>query len=376
MILGVILGAGFLAWSLWWIPLVHGAPVWIVNQDTWVLTLPARYVANGAFPFLYQGNPWLFALPLMPVLLAPAVALGDALHLSQGYPLLLAHPTMWLVFEPVVAIAGVVVLHAGRRLMWELGLRKRLWLAQAVLAVMAVLPCLLWSHPEDLLALAGVLYALRLMIRHQWSRAAFVIGLAICAKQWAVLALPFILLRAPEGERLRTGLVSVAIPLGMAAAPLALDWNHAFPALLAQTTPPPNVFWHSSLLQSLGQHASRLSRLLVLAAAPVLTVATRRSRVPVLLVSLGAVLLVRPLLEPVVLPYYFGPGLALVMVGMIAQAGHIRPRELAAICLPALWAIPTSGSNDWWWVGEALALLVMASVVARRFRRSAGALAC
>jgi hypothetical protein len=60
-----------------------------------------------------------------------------------------------------------------------------------------------WGHPEEVLTAALSIGAVTLAARGRPLMAAVVLGLALCTKQWAILAVGPAILAAPEGRRLR-----------------------------------------------------------------------------------------------------------------------------------------------------------------------------
>lgn len=366
LLMSAAFGALYMLYSLFWMPLVHGAHGWIVSNDVWLTVGPSQYVTWGAFPYLYSANPGFYALPLGPILLTPVVAVADALHLSDGYPFPLPHPSMWLMVEPVLAASGVFVLHAGRSLLWSAGIRRRLWLAQLVLLLVVVLPCTVWGHFEDTLAVAGVLYCVRLWRDGRFTGAAIALGLAICCKQWAVIGIPFILLHSPRESRKRVALYSMGPALALAALPLMLDWHDAFRALVAEQTPPPHAYWHVGLFGHLGSTSSRLSRALTVAASPVLAYFSRRRPWPQVVGLLGLGLLLRALLEPLLFPYYLAPGLAVLAMAICIKGRRIPVVGPVLTAMAAIWALPQAKGDLRWWAGELVLLALVGWLLFRR----------
>jgi len=112
-----------------------------------------------------------------------------------------------------------------------------------------------------------------------------------------------------------------------------------------------------------GARGSRLARPLVLAAAPLVAMFSRRRGAALLLPILAGLLLLRPLAEPLLFPYYLAPGLALL--GIAGVVGVEKPK-LSQLVLPLLlmvWAFQAKVSGPLWW-GVALALLAGAALPA------------
>jgi hypothetical protein len=344
---------------------------WIIPGDIWYVTAAAHYVQNGALGYLYGAGPHFDALALPAVLLAPVVAVGDALHLTQGYPLPVHHATMWLLLAPVtLLLPGVLVLAAGRALAWELGCRQGLWRIQAVLAVTVLLPTAVWGHFEDALALALVLEGVRRVVSGRLDGGFFCVALAICAKQWAILAVPVLVGCVPRDRRARAATVALVLPAALAAFPLAVDWAHASRALLFQSTPLGSRVGHvSPLVGAWGVHASVLLRGAAFAGSLVVAARSRLTRArpdwPRALGAIGVCFLLRGILEPVGFAYYLGPGAAVITLAIAAAATRGKGRSgrdrswvagLGPVSVVAagvvLWSLWVHGSGWTWWLPE------------------------
>lgn len=360
----VVIGTGFVVlamiYSLFVAPLFTADHLWFAPGDVWMDVDGGRYVWHGALGYVYQGT-GSYALPGFFILLAPASGLIDHLRLIEGTPYLVPHPSAWLVAGPYTMLFGIFLLHAVRRLGWDLGIKRRLWLLQIAAVVTVLVPAACWGHFEDVVALAGVLYAVRFLLQQDYGRAAIALSVAIASKEWALLVLPFLLVRVPVGRRLRVSFWSIALPAALAAFTLSVDWADASRDLLFPKVTAAAAIGHAALFAGwLGPHASLIGRALSLAAAPVLAWVTRREDRPVQLLKLvAAVCLLRAVLEPFSYSYYWSP--SLLLVGM---AGYQLPvRALAArwasILVAVVWLMPTEAAGIGWWAGLAL-LLVLA----------------
>lgn len=365
LVVGVVASGLYFAWSLWWGPIVDHVERWGVALDTWMPVTAGIYVSHGAYQEVYFGSSGYFALPLSAILLAPVVRLGEAIGLVNGYPYPIPRPSMWWVVGPwVLAWGSLPVLYAARAVAWTAGLRRRLWVVQVAIAVFVVVPCLVWGHFEDSLAVAGVLLALRARMRGRDLTAALLVAVAICSKQWAVLAAPFFVLAAPRGQRLRMTAVMVGLPALLAAVPLAYHPEHTIRALLLQPTPKlaGRHVGHSSILAVLGRSSDRVARIAAVAAAAGLAWWACLRRPAWLLEVMAVALLVRPLTEPYLFGYYLAPGMALVLVATIVRSRRVDWWFAALCASPVIWALPNArGSNLTWWAGEVLLLGVCAT---------------
>jgi hypothetical protein len=355
LFVGCLLAAGCAFYTFWWEQLRFGRHQWMVAGDLWMAVHATIWVNNGAYPYLYQAHNQFYALPLSVLVLAPVVALGNLWHLSVGYPVALPYPSMFLLVGPLMVAIGVIVLYAVRSLAFEAGVRRGLLLLQMVVAAAVVFPAFYLGHFEDLMALAFASFAIRQHLRGHLTSSALLLGLAICSKQWVLLAVPVLAFRLPRAEAGRY-LLRCALPVVLLAGPpLALDFHHSARALLEPITPLAGTVGHLSLTAWLGGAASRWSRSAATVAAVVIGWKTRRR--PNMLELVGLVWLLRALTEPVLFAYYLGPGIALCLIAAASRDGRVhRGSALLAVAAVA-WSLPASPATGWWWCGEALLLV-------------------
>ncbi len=360
VVLGLILIACSFAFALLYpVVLEHGCPcrdrdgrlvlVVATPRDFWIAVDAARYVANGALGFVYESSRHLTALPLYPALLAPLVAVGDALGLSAP-PAPTA--TMYLLLAPFTVGLAMPLLHQVRELLQDAGEGASALSAQVWTALLVAVPVLVvCGHGEDALALLAVLVAVRLAARERWAAAGLLLGVAIASKQWAVLALPALVARSPRRQRPRLAAASLALPAALASFTLAVDWSHASRALLH----PPNYpgYGHAALWIDVGAAtvATAPFRLGVLGLAIILAGrgGTSLSR---LLAVLGLTLLARCAFEPVVHVYYLAPGLCLLLLHERVATGRCTRSAVLGSLLIA-W-FPVHPAPGLWWAVAAL----------------------
>lgn len=318
--------------------------------DLGLLTKAGHQLWTGHLSAIYRSGSGLYALPLSFALVAPLTAvLGTA---TPDHNQALVATAYLLAF-------GAVLLHAVRGLAWDLGMRRRLWLVQAVAAVLALVPEVEWGHLEDVLALAFVVYAVRRLRNGDQVRAALLLSVAVSFKQWAVVLIPLLLFAAPRESRARTLIAACALPAVLVAVFVGIDAKEALSAFL---TPggvggPPGHVWFGPAW--LGAHTTQANRFLALGLATAVGWRFRRSTDLVPLV--GFILLLRPLTEPANFSYYWSPGL--VFAALTIAASRDR-RALAAPLLAGLWALPRAQTaSRWWWVGEMLFLALTLSAV-------------
>jgi hypothetical protein len=364
VLIGLVFACAAMAYSLYianWIFNYGGA--WMQPVDVWMPVDAGRFVWSGALGYVYQGT-GSYSLPLSFILTAPISGLVDHYRLIEGAPYPVAHPNAWLLVGPYSLIFGVFLLHAVRRIAWELGMRQRLWLLQVAACVVVLMPAFRWGHFEDVIALTFVLHALRRLRKGHHLHAAFLLSMAIASKQWALPLIPFFVLASPAGRRMRTLLTVCALPGALTLFVLGVDWADASKALLFPVNLGRHTQGHLAFYASwLGSKTSQLSRSLGLLLATAMAWRLRRVQDARLMLSgLAAVLLLRPLFEAISYSYYWSPGLLLAGLAGVAADRRFRCSDWIWPTAVILWATPrgNSATATLWWAGEAILLAAAA----------------
>ena len=354
LVMGGLFVAAAMAVSLrfGWVMGVRGG--WAVSSDVWMTVNAGRFVWNGALGYVYQGTT-SYALPLSFILMAPASGLVDRLGLTEGYPTPLPHPNAWLVIGPYTLVFGIFLLHAVRRLAWDLGIRSRLWLVQLGAVLIVLVPAFQWGHFEDVLALTAAIWALRRMIAGDFVRAALYVSIAISFKQWAVLLLPFVLAAAPPGRRLRALGAGVALPGALTLYLLGVDWADASRALFMPTNQVSGFEGHGAVfINWFGRHTSTVSRSTGTLLAAWVGWRCRHVRsVPAILGVAALILFLRPLFEPVTFSYYWSPAYLLAGLAALAAVGEFRALHWLLPVAAMAWTLPRGNPHTaaLWWAG-------------------------
>lgn len=364
--IAVLFGGAFMLFSLWFVPDVLGYYGWFVSNDIWQSIDGARYVWHGALGYVYEGTR-SYALPLSFIFLAPAAGIIDHFGLVEGSPFPLPMPSAWLVAAPYSLLFGIFFLHAIRNLARDLGIERRLWVIQILGALVVLLPCYYWGHPEDVLAITFVVYGARRFLRANHTAAAIFLSLAISSKQWAVVLIPFLLVGTPAGHRLRGLVAATALPGAFTLFVVGTDPSSAIPALFSPVNLGIHAPGHISFYATwLGSRTSQVSRTIGTLLAFLLAWPLRKVTGPARwLGAAGLILLVRPFAEAISYSYYWSP--AMVMAGLVSLAAHKRVRvtDWLAPLGVVVWALPRSNyaTNGWWWAGEMLLLAITAGQV-------------
>jgi hypothetical protein len=149
------------------------------------------------------------------------------------------------------------------------------------------------------------------------------------------------------------------VALGLTA--LAVDPGPAFRQLLAPSAYSHNQGLRYGFTTVFGARGSRLTRPAELAVMPLVALRLRFSRSELLSFAIVGALLLRPLTEPILFPYYLAP-FAGVMVVLIA-AGNARDGGTLGLLLPialTVWSPRMDLPGALWWP---VAILVLAMTV-------------
>ena len=309
------------------LPWYTGVDHWLMPGDITWMTQSAQWAASGALGTIYQATPWYLTLPGYLFLLGPLVELGRALGLVNNYPFPIPHPSMWLLTGPFTAVACASVVPATDRLAAELGISqpRRKALALAIAVLIAVPTAIFSGHGEDMLALAGVELAAVAAIKGHWGRVGWIIGCAVLFQEWAILAIPVLVLASPRGERARLSIRAVGPGAALGALLLALDWKHAYFDLIVQ----PAVFKGQQLIwwqwsntvsvpgtTAVGVTGSTFRTAAVITAVAAAIVLTRRCTPARIVAALAIAFFARGFFEVELWPYYLAP--AAIMIGLLA----------------------------------------------------------
>lgn len=353
LLLTVALIAGHLVWSMAAAPALLHIHNWFVAGDVWVPLVPAHYVANGAFPFLYEQNRWI-NLPGLPLLLAPVAFVGERLQLSESTPFLIPHPSMWPLVAPYGIATAYFALRALRSLATTLGVRARQASLQVGIVAGGLVPVVLYGHYEDIVAIAFLALFLRLLTRRRLLPAALALGGAILFKQWAFLCLPLLTLQTPAEQRARVLAYSAAPWAPLLALCALLDWRHVSDALLVTQTFPRGAhhqLWVTASGPILDGTPFRAGAFVV---AIVVAWWLRDERDPAVVVAgVAAIFTLRLLFEPVVWAYYVGPAACFAAVAEAGRGGRWQRCVLAALLLD-IWFL-VHPAPVLWWAGAAVA---------------------
>ena len=401
MVFLVVIVISGMAFSLLWNPLFYHSPFWITPGDLWNTYREAQYVTWGGEGQLYNNPAYFQTLPGIAIVLAPVAWLADALHLSESFSVTLARPTSWWLLGPVQLGLAATLLFPLDKLarLWHIPSRRRIVLL-AVESALIWPSVVFWGHPEDALSVTLALYGLLAVVDQRWLRFATLFGLATLMQPLVLLALPVCLVYVARRHWVAT-LAVIGLPALLALlAPLLQEWgptwqrlthqpnffrhNHPTPwaALSPVITPDRVVLVHSLTSRRLAsgqwrfiEVTTRVHTLPVVSAGPgrILAlvaacccglIAARYARTLTHIVWFAALALaLRCVFEPVMVPYYLLPALALAVL-----AASTRPRHVFGIVVLGAglsWYVSSRHLGEWTYYLTLMSVLLVTLVVAR-----------
>jgi hypothetical protein len=187
-----------MAYSFFWLLVVHHVSAWATPADLWGTFRDAHYIIWDGEGQVYNSNTNFVTFPGIAVLLAPFAEIQQAFHLTESWPVYLFKPTAWYVLGPVDMLCGGILLFPldaiARRLSLSNGRRALATLLEVILIFPAVV---YWGHPEDTLALAISLFALLKAYDRKWLHSAGLFALAVVFQPLTLLILPIALAYVP-----------------------------------------------------------------------------------------------------------------------------------------------------------------------------------
>ena len=341
---------------------------WFAPADIWQSIQAARFVANGAILFMY-GAPETMSHggyqypPVWPVLMAPAVGVGDALGLVDNRVFAVPRPTMMI---PLVLVASTVTTSALAASVWRVTrscapASRRGAIAAVVLAAFMAMG--VFFHGEDLLLIAFMLMA----ATASGTGAGWVVA-GLLTKQTMIAFAPALLAGCDPRDRRRFLLIALAVPPAVMVPFLAAtptDLLRAFGGPESLVASGARALWAPLIWGDAEAVPGNPSRMLWIAVSVAVAWLWRhRCRdTGGLLAVLTAVGLMRPLLfEPVVYAYYWATPLALTAV-WATLVGRRRWTLIAGIAAVYLWYLADPPDLLWWAATAALAAGIWAPIL-------------
>ena len=333
------------------------------------MTGAAHDVWSGKLDQIYASNIGLLALPLSFLAVLPVAPLLGAMNQPVPY-----HDAATLVAGSYILFLGAFLLHAVRKVAWELGVRRQLVLLQVLAVVLVLLPELEYGHLDDVLALTAVVYTVRWIARREHVAAAAALSVAISFKQWAFMLVPLVIAGAPARRRVRAAFAAGSLPAILAALSIGLDGSSAVKAFFSPL-PSSQLTGHPGFDPNwLGAHSSEASRLAAAVIATAVGIACARITNPSrFLAAVAVILAIRPLTETVNYSYYWSPTLLFVVLSLLIAEGRFTIGTAGWSASALLWSLPRGldSSPAGWWVCQLVLLGALSWKALRVLRRGA-----
>jgi len=349
LVLIVVTGMSF---SLFWNPLFYHSPYWVTPADLWNTFRASQYVIWGGEGQIYNNPAAFQTFPGIAILLSPVAKVAGMLHLSESFAMSLPRPSTWWLLGPVQLALGASLLFPLDKLARRFHVSSRQRIVLLALEATLIWPSVaLWGHPEDALGVALALYGLLAVVERRWLRFAVYFGLATLMQPLVLLVFPICLAFVPMRRWVPVS-SAIALPSVVALfAPLVQEWgptsrlllrqpnylmnNHPTPWVALAPVIDPERTTVVNTLKSVrlpsGHHrlievAEKVHTLPIVAAGPgrivaiviacALGFAVKRlaPTLPQVVWFASLSLSLRCAFEPVMVPYYLLPGLALALL--------------------------------------------------------------
>ena len=348
---GLIVATG-MGYSFLWNPIFYHSPNWLTPPDLWRTYRAAQYVIWGGEGQIYNNPAAFQTFPGIAIVLSPIAKLAGMWHLSEGFPVALARPSAWWLLDPVQLSLGALLLFPLDAIARRLAVPSRRRIPLLALEAALIWPSVVfWGHPEDALGLTFALYGVIAVADRRWLRFAGFFALATVMQPLVLLILPICLAYIPLTRWPQAATVIVLPTFVTLIAPLVQEWsatsklllrqpnyfanNHPTPwAAIAPVIAPPrteklkvlnyvgsphghhHVVMIDMKVHSMPVVAAGPGRIVAIVIACALGFAIKRITPtwPQLLWAVALALLLRCIFEPVMVPYYLLPGLALVLL--------------------------------------------------------------
>ena len=187
----VLIVVSGMAFSFLWQSIFGHSSEWFIPRDIWDTFRAAQYVAWNGEGLIYANGTHLVSFPGIAVVLSPVAYLCNALHLTDNFLWITPKPTAWLLLGPADLLAGGVLLLPLDDLARFLGAsqRNRFWLVWLESAVIWQVVAY-WGHPEDTLALAFATYGLLAALKKNWWGVGLCFAAALLIQPLVILILP------------------------------------------------------------------------------------------------------------------------------------------------------------------------------------------
>ena len=371
VVAAAILMAGYLMVSFVIVPAVTHSG-WQDSQDLWINYQLAHTITLGNYANVYSQSS-LRPTPAILLVLLPVELLTRHLGLVTGFAVAIPRPSAWPVVAPFLVLLCAPALFAADSVAELIGAPWPRRMIVGVVGAIALGSVVWWGHPEDAIAVALLLFAMRAAIGRRWILCAWLLGAGIAFQALIVLAVPVVVLGAGWRRLPTLALRIVAPAAALLLIPFATDWSDTFRAEVQQ--PVFVKFIRPSVWMPL---APRLSNELStggrsVAEGPVRMISIviaigvgvwfmQRERSPRMLVwCVALVLSLRVLVEVGLAPYYAWPPLAVALVCAASQSSK-RVWLTCGMAAGVTWLANYQIHKGWlWWPIAAGLVIVLAA---------------
>jgi hypothetical protein len=371
VVAAAILMVGYLMVSFVIVPAVTHSG-WQDSQDLWINYQLAHTITLGNYANVYSQSS-LRPTPAILLVLLPVELLTRHLGLVTGFAVAIPRPSAWPVVAPFLVLLCAPALFAADSVAELIGATWPRRMVVGVVGAVALGSVVWWGHPEDAIAVALLLFAMRAAIGRRWLLCAWLLGAGIAFQALIVLAVPVVVLGA-GWRRLPTLVLRIAAPAAaLLLIPFAMDWSDTFRAEVQQPVfvkfIRPSVWM--PLAPTLSNELSTGGRAVAEGPVRMISIAIaigvgvwfmQRERSPRMLVwCVALVLSLRVLVEVGLAPYYAWPPLAVALVCAASQSSK-RVWLTCGMAVGVTWLANYQIHKGWlWWPIAAGLIIVLAA---------------
>jgi hypothetical protein len=349
---------------------------WLTPGDFWVTVASAWDLLSGHGSSLYSGG--LVGIPGIVFLMAPAVALTHAIGLQSVFPgEFMSRPDAWLVLGPIEMASGYIALRGLDTVASLLGSTFKARIVLCGAETVLIWPVLvIWGHPEDVIAVGCVLYSAIYTSANRWARGAVYLGAAIAVQPLAILAAPAVLMRVVREHRFRTAVIASLLPAALLTCIAVIAPGGVFRGVLIQpqftlidqVTPWVRIAPQVGLLTV----SALPNRALAVVFAVALSVLATRGKEPLrpLVAVVALAFALRAFFEPVLVPFYLWPALAVALV-VIASDSWRRLAVASSIACAICVASQFPHFGEFLWLLEMLGTFSVVAIMGISLRTNA-----
>ncbi len=306
--------------------LFFGKRSWIYSGDLFATLRDSHMILWGGYGIMYSSHNGLIAPPLGPLSLTPLAEFLSLLHLVEPYPYPTHHPVAWIYSIFYLGLFLAFWAYCAQRFIEHIFPERKAKVSY-ILGACAVGAYLLfpWGHPEDLAALSFGILAVVEVKEGRRVKASYLAGISLGFQPLTLfLLLPIFIAKTPKFKQLLGSLARTAgVPFFLFLPAVIAAPFQSLKSILNQPNFP--AVDHLTLIGLIGSiHSKALSAGPFRLAALVLVVLISfqlRSRLLKRemqwseLVTIATLCLsLRVFFEPVMVPYYLAPSLALIIL--------------------------------------------------------------